>query len=62
MLEAVGNELDMGIDDKAQEAMGKIKEKVGSKTDNPDLEAEGQGDQVEGKVKGKVDDIKDKFD
>ncbi len=52
----------MGIDDKSQEAMGKIKEKVGSKTDNPDLEAEGQGDQVEGKVKGKVDDIKDKFD
>lgn len=51
----------MGIDDKFQENKGKVKEEVGERTDNERLESEGQADQAEGKVKGKIDEIKDKL-
>jgi uncharacterized protein YjbJ (UPF0337 family) len=33
---------------------GKIKEKVGQATNNPDLEGEGQDDKVGGKVQKKI--------
>ena len=42
----------MGFDDKiqnkAEEATGKVKEEVGDKTDNERLESEGRGDQSRG--------------
>jgi uncharacterized protein YjbJ (UPF0337 family) len=36
------------------EVKGKIKEKVGQLTNNPDLEAEGQGEKIAGKVQKKI--------
>ena len=33
---------------------GKVKEKAGQLTDNPDLEAEGQGEKIGGKVQKKI--------
>jgi uncharacterized protein YjbJ (UPF0337 family) len=53
----------MGLDDKirheAEEAKGKAKEFVGEKTDNPDLEAEGQADQTAAGVKQAGEHVKD---
>lgn len=59
--------------DKAEQVMGQAKEKLGQKTDNPDMEASGKADQTRGEVKeaghdvrdraqGAVQDMKDKFD
>jgi uncharacterized protein YjbJ (UPF0337 family) len=39
------------------EAKGKVKEKVGQVTNNPDTETEGQGEKVAGKVQKKVGQI-----
>jgi uncharacterized protein YjbJ (UPF0337 family) len=39
---------------KIHEVKGKIKEKVGHLTNDPDLEAEGVGEQVGGKVQKKI--------
>src|SRR5690242_11596377 len=39
---------------KLHEMKGKIKEKVGHATDNPDLEAEGQDEKVAGKIQKKA--------
>ncbi|AUI50747.1 MULTISPECIES: CsbD family protein [Arthrobacter] len=50
------------IENKAQEASGKIKEKAGDATDNRDLEAEGQLDQAEAKIKDVGEDVKDRLD
>jgi uncharacterized protein YjbJ (UPF0337 family) len=36
------------------EMKGKVKEKVGRATNNPDLEGEGQGEQIAGKVQKKI--------
>jgi uncharacterized protein YjbJ (UPF0337 family) len=44
---------------KATELKGKAKEAVGDVTDNDDLKAEGQADQVEGNVKQAGDKVKD---
>ena len=48
--------------DKAQgtfhEVKGKVKEKVGRATNNPDLEAEGQVERLTGKVEKKVGQVK----
>ncbi|MFE4503053.1 CsbD family protein [Rhodococcus sp. NPDC056743] len=44
---------------KAEELIGEAKEKVGHKTDNDDLAAEGAQDQVSGKTKQVGDDISD---
>jgi uncharacterized protein YjbJ (UPF0337 family) len=48
--------------DKAQgtfhEVKGKVKEKVGQATNNPDLEAEGQVEKLTGKVEKKVGQVK----
>jgi uncharacterized protein YjbJ (UPF0337 family) len=46
---------------KATEMKGKIKEAVGKVTDDPELEAEGHGDQAEGNIKQAGDKIKDAF-
>ena len=50
------------IENKAQEASGKIKETAGDATDNPDLQAEGQLDQAEAKIKDVGEDVKDRLD
>lgn len=50
------------IENKVQEASGKIKEKAGDATNNPDLEAEGQLDQAEAKIKDVGEDVKDRLD
>ncbi|AGM10302.1 MULTISPECIES: CsbD family protein [Amycolatopsis] len=58
--------------DKAEQAIGAAKEKLGEKTDNQDLANSGRADQTEGQVKeaghdlrdraeGGVQDLKDKF-
>ena len=39
---------------KFHEVKGKVKEKVGRATNNPDLEAEGQGEKIGGKIQKKV--------
>ena len=55
----------MGFDDKvkntAQDVTGKAKEAVGKATDNERLEAEGNVDQAEAKVKKVGEDVKDAF-
>ena len=48
--------------DKAQgtfhEVKGKVKEKLGRATNNPDLEAEGQVEKIAGKVQKKIGQVK----
>jgi uncharacterized protein YjbJ (UPF0337 family) len=48
--------------DKAQgtfhEVKGKVKEKIGRATNNPDLEAEGQVEKIVGKVQKKIGQVK----
>jgi len=39
---------------KFHEVKGKVKEKVGQVTDNPDLEGEGMGEKIAGKVQKKI--------
>ncbi|WP_082553430.1 MULTISPECIES: CsbD family protein [unclassified Phycicoccus] len=55
----------MGIADKAknaaQDLTGKAKEAIGDATNNERLEAEGQADQAEAKVKKTGEDVKDVF-
>ena len=55
----------MGLQDKIQnageQAGGAAKEAAGKATDDPDLEAEGQGEQASAKVKKVGEDIKDVF-
>ncbi len=49
------------IKNAAQETGGKVKEAVGEKTDDRDLQAEGQRDQVAGDVKQRGEHVKDAF-
>jgi uncharacterized protein YjbJ (UPF0337 family) len=42
----------------ANERKGKLKEKVGKATNDPDLEAQGTGDKVAGKVQKTIGDIR----
>ena len=42
------------IKGKFHEVKGKVKEKVGRGTNNPNLEAEGQGEKIGGKVRKKI--------
>ena len=55
----------MGVDDKmknaAQDLTGKGKEAVGKATDNERLEAEGDMDQAEAKLKKAGENVKDAF-
>ena len=43
---------------KVHEVKGKVKEKVGQLTNNPDLEAEGIGEKIGGKVQKKIGQVK----
>jgi uncharacterized protein YjbJ (UPF0337 family) len=43
---------------KVHEVQGKIKEKVGQLTNDPDLEAEGIGEKIGGKVQKKIGQVK----
>ncbi len=49
------------MDEKIDEAKGRIKEAAGDLTDNDELRAEGKLDQGKGKLKGFIDDIADKL-
>jgi len=49
------------MDEKIDEAKGRIKEAAGDLTDNDELRNEGKIDQGKGKVKGFVDDVADKL-
>ena len=49
------------MDDKIDDAKGRMKEAAGDLTDNDDLKAEGKVDQGKGKLKGFIDDIADKL-
>jgi uncharacterized protein YjbJ (UPF0337 family) len=46
----------------AKQMKGKVKEAAGKAVGNPDLHAEGRGDQAEGKVQKKIGDVKKVFD
>ncbi len=46
----------------AHELKGTVKEKLGRATNDPDLEAEGTGEKVGGKVQKKVGDIEKVFE
>jgi uncharacterized protein YjbJ (UPF0337 family) len=45
------------VEGAVHDAKGAIKEKIGRATNNPNLEAEGQGEKVGGKIQKKVGDI-----
>ena len=45
------------IEGTAHELKGKLKETVGHATNRPDIEAEGQGEKIAGKIQKKVGDI-----
>ena len=50
------------IEGKLNDLTGKVKEKVGAATNNPDLHDEGQDDQLKGKIQSKIGDIKKVFE
>jgi uncharacterized protein YjbJ (UPF0337 family) len=64
-LAALGTGLDMSNEDKVSnkidELAGKGKEAAGRATDNPDLEAEGKGDQTKSNLKQAGEKVKDVF-
>ena len=47
--------------DKAKEVKGTVKENVGKAAGNPELEAEGKADRVEGNLKQAGEKVKDAF-
>lgn len=47
---------------KAHEVKGAVKEKVGHATNNPDLEGEGAGEKVGGKIQKKAGDVEKVFE
>lgn len=51
--------IDDKIDNKADVLKGKVKETAGRASDDPELEAEGRGDQAEGHVKQAGEKVKD---
>jgi uncharacterized protein YjbJ (UPF0337 family) len=55
----------MATEDKAgnkvKEVKGKVKKKIGKKTGNDDLVAEGHADQIEGNLKQAGEKVKDAF-
>jgi uncharacterized protein YjbJ (UPF0337 family) len=50
------------IEGAMHEAKGAVKEKVGQVTNDPDMEAEGSGENLAGKVQKKIGDIKKVFE
>jgi len=53
--------LDDKIDNKAEEAGGKVKEGLGKATDDEQMEAEGRGDQASSNLKQAGEKVKDAF-
>jgi uncharacterized protein YjbJ (UPF0337 family) len=51
--------LDDKIENKAEEVKGKVKQGVGKVTGDPELEAEGKGDQAAGNLKQAGEKVKD---
>ncbi|MGH3615175.1 MAG: CsbD family protein [Pseudonocardia sp.] len=49
------------IDNKSEEVKGKVKEKVGEATDDPEMETEGQTDQTKANLKQAGEKVKDVF-
>lgn len=49
------------LKNKAEQAGGQVKEKVGEATDDRSLQAEGKGDQVKGNLKDAGEKVKDAF-
>lgn len=49
------------MSEQTDKAKGRMKEAAGDLTDNDSLKNEGKVDQASGKVKGAVDDVKDKL-
>lgn len=49
------------MSEETDKAKGRAKEAVGDLTDDDEMKREGKADQASGKVKGAVDDVKDKF-
>jgi uncharacterized protein YjbJ (UPF0337 family) len=47
---------------KFHEVKGKVKEKIGRATNNPDLEAEGQDEKIGGMVQKKIGQVKKVFE
>jgi uncharacterized protein YjbJ (UPF0337 family) len=41
------------------EVKGRVKEKVGQATNNPDLEAEGQAEKIAGKIRKKIGQVEE---
>jgi uncharacterized protein YjbJ (UPF0337 family) len=50
------------VEGAVHDAKGKLKEKVGRVTNDPDLQAEGQDEKVAGKIQKKVGDIEKVFE
>jgi len=50
------------IEGKFHEAKGKVKEKVGQVTNNPDLESSGKAEKLSGKVQKKVGQVEEVFE
>jgi uncharacterized protein YjbJ (UPF0337 family) len=50
------------VDGAVHEMKGKVKEKVGRATNNPNLEEEGADEKVSGKIQKKVGDIEKVFE
>ncbi len=50
------------VEGAAHELKGTVKEKIGEATNNPDRQAEGQGEKVAGKVQKKVGDVEKVFE
>jgi uncharacterized protein YjbJ (UPF0337 family) len=50
------------VEGKLHEAKGKVKEKIGQVTNNPNLEAEGVDENLGGKVQNKVGQVKKVFE
>jgi uncharacterized protein YjbJ (UPF0337 family) len=50
------------VEGKFHEVKGKVKEKVGRATNDPNMEAEGQDEKVGGKIQKKVGDIEKVFE
>jgi len=50
------------LEGKFHEVKGKVKEKAGQVTNNPDLESEGKTEKLAGKVQKKVGQIEDVFE
>lgn len=50
------------IEGTVHDVKGKIKEKIGQATNNPDLEDEGTGEKIGGKIQKKIGDVEKVFE